>query len=241
VAPVIGDGGPGDGPGGNCAGPIRLAIVDDDPLVRAGLALMLGGRAEITIVAEAADGDEVPEMVDAHAPDVVLMDLRMPRLDGLAATERLLARPHPPRVIVLTTFDADEHVLRALRAGAAGFLLKDTPPPQILDAVRRVAAGEATLSPAVTRRLIEHVTGGAGSGSGFGPRRERARERLTRLTDRELEVARALGQGMTNAELAALLYMSTATVKAHVSRLLAKLELDNRVQVALLVHDAELD
>jgi DNA-binding NarL/FixJ family response regulator len=218
--------------------PIRLAIVDDDPLVRAGLTLMLGGRDDVTIVAEASDGDEVVAMVDAHAPDVVLMDLRMPRLDGLAATELLLARPAPPQVIVLTTFDADEHLLRALRAGAAGFLLKDTPPPQILDAVRRVAAGEATLSPAVTRRLIDHVTG---SGNGAGRRREDARHRLAALSDREQEVARALGQGLTNAELAAKLYMSTATIKAYVSRLLAKLDLDNRVQVALLVHDAELD
>ena len=217
--------------------PIRLAVVDDDPLVRAGLTLMLGGREDVEIVAEASDGDEVAAMVDAHAPDVVLMDLRMARVDGLTATERLLARPKPPRVIVLTTFDTDEHVLRALRAGAAGFLLKDTPPPQILDAVRRVAAGEATLSPTVTRQLIAHVTG---SGPGR-QRREQARTRLKELSERELEVARALGDGLTNAELAGTLYLSTATVKAYVSRLLAKLDLDNRVQVALLVHDAELD
>jgi DNA-binding NarL/FixJ family response regulator len=218
------------------AGPIRLAVVDDDPLVRAGLALMLGGRDDVRIVAEAADGDEVEAMVDRHAPHVVLMDLRMPRVDGLAATERLLARPSPPHVIVLTTFDADEHVLRALRAGAAGFLLKDTPPPQILEAVRRVAGGEATLSPAVTRRLIAHVTG-----SGAGQRRRAARARLDQLSDRELEIARALGQGLSNAELAGTLYLSTATVKAYVSRLLTKLGVENRVQVALLVHDAELD
>jgi DNA-binding NarL/FixJ family response regulator len=215
--------------------PIRLAIVDDDPLVRAGLALMLGGRDDVTVVAQAADGDEVPAMVDAHAPDVVLMDLRMARTDGLTATERLLARPNPPQVVVLTTFDADEHVLRALRAGAAGFLLKDTPPAQILQAVRRVAAGEATLSPAVTRRLIAHVTAGPGD-----ERRDQARARLAQLTERELEVARALGEGHTNAELAAELFMSIATVKAYVSRLLTKLDLDNRVQVALLVHDAQL-
>jgi len=230
VAPVT----PADAAGRR---PIRLAVVDDDPLVRAGLTLMLGGREDVEIVAEASDGDEVAAMVDAHAPDVVLMDLRMARVDGLTATERLLARPKPPRVIVLTTFDTDEHVLRALRAGAAGFLLKDTPPPQILDAVRRVAAGEATLSPTVTRQLIAHVTG---SGPGR-QRREQARTRLKELSERELEVARALGDGLTNAELAGTLYLSTATVKAYVSRLLAKLDLDNRVQVALLVHDAELD
>ena len=218
--------------------PIRLAVVDDDPLVRAGLTLMLGGRDDVLIVAEAADGDEVLAMVDAHAPDVVLMDLRMPRVDGLTATELLLARPDAPQVIVLTTFDADEHVLRALRAGAAGFLLKDTPPPQILEAVHRVAAGEATLSPTVTRRLIQHVTAG---GAGGNQRRDDARRRLTQLSDRELEVARALGQGLTNAELGAQLHLSTATVKAYVSRLLTRLDLGNRVQVALLVHDADLD
>jgi DNA-binding NarL/FixJ family response regulator len=216
--------------------PIRIAVVDDDPLVRAGLALMLGGRDDVAVVAEAADGDEVEAMVDAHAPDVVLMDLRMSRIDGLTALERLRRRSDPPHVIVLTTFDADEHVLRALRGGAAGFLLKDTPPAQILDAVRRVAAGEASLSPAVTRRLIQHVTASAPD-----DRRDRARHRLARLTERELEVARALGAGQTNAEMAGVLFMSTATVKAYVSRLLAKLQLDNRVQVALLVHDAELD
>ena len=218
--------------------PIRLAVVDDDPLVRAGLTLMLGGRDDVLIVAEAADGDEVLAMVDAHAPDVVLMDLRMPRMDGLTATELLLARPNAPQVIVLTTFDADEHVLRALRAGAAGFLLKDTPPPQILEAVHRVAVGEATLSPTVTRRLIQHVTAG---GAGGNQRRDDARRRLTQLSDRELEVARALGQGLTNAELGAQLHLSTATVKAYVSRLLTRLDLGNRVQVALLVHDADLD
>jgi len=215
---------------------LRLAIVDDDPLVRLGLSMMLGGQDDVQVVAEAADGDEVPAMVAAHSPDVVLMDLRMPRTDGLVATERLLAQHEPPQVVVLTTFDADEHVLRALRAGAAGFLLKDTPPAQILDAVRRVAAGEATLSPAVTRRLIAHVTGSHDEG-----RRVQARARLTRLSERELEVARALGQGQTNAEMAAGLYLSTGTVKAYVSRILTKLDLTNRVQIALLVHDAEID
>jgi DNA-binding NarL/FixJ family response regulator len=223
-------------PDGGPPEPIRIAVVDDDPLVRAGLALMLGGRDDVAVVAEAADGDEVEAMIDAHAPDVVLMDLRMARMDGLTAVERLRTRSEAPHVIVLTTFDADEHVLRALRAGAAGFLLKDTPPAQILDAVRRVAAGEASLSPAVTRRLIQHVTASAPDG-----RRERARLRLAQLTERELEVARALGAGHTNAEMAGVLYMSTATVKAYVSRLLAKLQLDNRVQVALLVHDADLE
>jgi len=163
------------------------------------------------------------------------MDIRMPGMDGLAATEELRRRGSAPQIIVLTTFDADDHVLRALRAGAAGFLLKDTPPPEILRAIRLVAAGEAMLSPAVTRRLIEHV-----ADDGLGARRSRASELLDRLTDREREVAVAIGQGKSNAEIAAELYMSVATVKAHVSRLLQKLELDNRVQIALLAHDAGL-
>ncbi len=212
---------------------IRVLVVDDDALVRAGLSMMLAGSDDVRVVAEAADGSEVEAAVDAYRPDVVLMDIRMPGVDGLAATERLRARAEAPHVIVLTTFDADEHVLRALRAGAGGFLLKDTPPPDILRAIRLVAAGEAMLSPAVTRRLIEHVADGSDAG-----RRARARELLERLTDREREVAVSIGRGSSNAEIAAELFMSVATVKAHVSRLLQKLELDNRVQIALLAHDA---
>jgi DNA-binding NarL/FixJ family response regulator len=215
------------------AGVIRVLIVDDDALVRAGLSMMLAGTDDIRVVAEAADGGEVLSAVDAYGPDVVLMDIRMPGVDGLAATERLRSRERAPQVIVLTTFDADDHVLRALRAGAAGFLLKDTPPPEILRAIRLVAAGDAMLSPAVTRRLIEHV-----ADDGLAARRARARELLDRLTERELEVAVAIGQGKSNADIAAELYMSVATVKAHVSRLLTKLEAGNRVQIALLAHDA---
>ena len=214
---------------------IDVLIVDDDPLVRAGLTMMLGGIEDIRIVAEAADGAEVASAVDAFRPDVVLMDIRMPHVDGLEATERLRTREDAPQVIVLTTFSADEHVLRALRAGASGFLLKDTAPAEIVRAVRLVAAGEAMLSPAVTRRLLTHV-----AGNGMDARRARADELLSRLTDREREVAVAVGQGQSNAEIAATLYMSVATVKAHVSRLLTKLELNNRVQIALLAHDAGL-
>ncbi|MGC4857754.1 response regulator [Micromonospora sp. DT68] len=231
--------------GGTDSGPatprVRVLIVDDDPLVRAGLSMILGGLPDLTVVGEAADGSEVPAAVAAYAPDVVLMDIRMPRVDGLSATEALRAQPHPPEVLVLTTFDADEQVLRALRAGAAGFLLKDTPPAEIVHAVRRVAAGEATLSPTVTRTLIDHVTAASVSGPvGPDPRRERALRLLADLSERERQVAVALGQGRTNAEIAGELFMSVATVKAYVSRLLTRLDLNNRVQVALLVHDAGL-
>ena len=214
--------------------PIRLAIVDDDALVRAGLAMMLSGSGAIEVVAQAGDGADVDAMVDAHRPDVVLMDIRMPVVDGLTATERLRARADAPEVIVLTTFDADGYVLRALRAGAGGFLLKDTPPADILQAVRRVVHGEAMLSPSVTRRLIEHVADPTAG------RREAAAARLAQLTEREREVALALGQGRSNAEISADLFMSVATVKTYVSRLLTKLDLNNRVQIALLVHDAGL-
>ncbi|PWU56837.1 DNA-binding response regulator [Micromonospora sp. S4605] len=231
--------GPAAGPPSTPDGPVRVLIVDDDPLVRAGLSMILGGVPDLLVVGEAADGSEVPAAVAAYAPDVVLMDIRMPRLDGLAATEALRALPRPPEVLVLTTFDADDQVLRALRAGAGGFLLKDTPPAEIVRAVHRVAAGEATLSPTVTRRLIDHVTG-PGPAAGPDPRRERALRLLAGLSEREREVAVALGQGRTNAEIAAELYMSVATVKAYVSRLLTRLDLNNRVQVALLVHDAGL-
>jgi DNA-binding NarL/FixJ family response regulator len=161
------------------------------------------------------------------------MDIRMPRLDGLAATELLRARDSAPEVVVLTTFDADDHVLRALRAGASGFLLKDTPPAEIVHAIRAVAAGDPILSPAVTRRLIGHVAASEGD-----TRARSAREQLDRLTEREREVAVAIGLGKSNAEIGRELFMSVATVKAHVSRALEKLGLNNRVQIALLAHDA---
>jgi DNA-binding NarL/FixJ family response regulator len=217
------------------ATPIRVLVVDDDPLVRSGLRMMLEGGDRVSVVGEAGDGSEVLAAVDRHRPDVVLMDLRMPGVDGLAATELLRAQPSPPEVLVLTTFDADEHVLRALRAGAGGFLVKDTPPAEIVRAIELVAAGDGMLSPAVTRRLIAHVAGGTDPQA----RRAAARARLAILSDREREVAVAVGEGKANAEIAAALFMSVATVKAHVSRLLAKLEAGNRVQIALLVQDAD--
>ena len=213
---------------------IRVLVVDDDALVRAGLGMLLAGAGDIEIVGEAADGSEVERAVAEHQPRVVLMDIRMPGMDGLTATEIVRGRERPPEVIVLTTFDADDHVLRALRAGASGFLLKDTPPADIVRAIRAVASGEPILSPAITRRLIGHVTGTDG-----GERRRRAREQLDRLTEREREVAVAIGRGESNAEISRELYMSIATVKAHVSRLLEKLDFNNRVQIALLAHDAD--
>ena len=219
---------------------IRVLLVDDDPLVRSGLRLMLSGADDIDVVAEAADGGEVLALVDEHAPDLVLMDIRMPGVDGLEATRLLRARAAAPAVVMLTTFKDDEQVLGALRAGAAGFLLKHTPPAEIVAAVRRVKAGEPVLSPAVTEQLIARVTQG---GDGTVPRRPEtaeARIRLDRLGDREREVAVAVGQGRTNAEIAAELYMSVATVKAHVSHILTKLEHTNRVQIAMTVHYAGL-
>ncbi|MFC4060163.1 response regulator [Planomonospora corallina] len=215
------------------AGVIRVLLVDDDALVRAGLSMMLDGTAGITVVAEAADGQEAITATDAHAPDVVLMDLRMPRVDGITATRRLRARARPPEVVVLTTFDTDENVLHALRAGAAGFLLKDTSPPRIVEAIIRVAAGDPILSPRITRRLMERTVAQAGA-------YERARAALAVLTPREHEVVLAIAQGRTNADIAADLAMGVTTVKAHVSSILTKLGLDNRTQVALLAHDAGL-
>ena len=219
--------------------PVRVLVVDDDPLVRAALAMVLGGAEDLELVGEASDGAGVPAAVDRAAPDVVLMDIRMPQVDGLTATERLQARRDAPEVIVLTTFDADDQVLRALRAGASGFLLKDTPPAAIVEAVRRVAAGEPMLSPTVTRQLIAHVAAVEAAPAGED-RSTRARARLEQLSDREREVALAVGRGLSNAQIGAELYLSVATVKAHVSRLLVKLDLANRVQVALLTHDADL-
>ncbi|MEU9888791.1 response regulator transcription factor [Sphaerisporangium sp. NPDC051011] len=216
--------------------PLRVLLVDDDALVRAGLAMMLDGvpgDPAIAVVGEVADGEGVLAAADAHAPDVVLMDVRMPRVDGIAATRLLRRRADPPEVIVLTTFDTDENILRALRAGASGFLLKDTPPAQIVDAVRRVAAGDPILSPRITRRLMDRTAVQAGA-------YQRAREAMAGLTPREREVVLAVAQGATNAEIAAELFMSVATVKAHVSSVLTKLGLGNRTQIALLAHDAGL-
>jgi len=212
---------------------VRVLIVDDDPLVRAGLTMMLDGADGIEVVGEAADGDGVMAAVDRHAPDVVLMDLRMPRTDGITATRRARSRQNPPEVIVLTTFDADENVVGALRAGASGFLLKDTSPARIVSAIHRVADGEPILSPHLMRRLMDRATTQAGS-------LDRARAALAALSPREYDVMLAVGQGKTNAEIAGELFMSVATVKAHITHILTKLDVGNRTQIALLAHDAGL-
>jgi DNA-binding NarL/FixJ family response regulator len=215
---------------------IRVLIVDDDPLVRVGLALILGGGTDVAVVGEEADGNAALAAVERLKPDVVLMDIRMPVLDGLAATGALRAAPEGPAVIVLTTFDTDEHILRALRLGANGFLLKDTPPAEILASIRRVAAGESMLSPTVLSRLIDHVVRAGGTGE-RARQVTRARTALDTLSDREREVADAVAAGRSNAEIGAELFMSVATVKSYVSRVMSKLDCANRVQVAILVHE----
>jgi DNA-binding NarL/FixJ family response regulator len=217
----------------------RVLIVDDDPLVRSALTLMLGGQGDVEVVGEAGDGRAGVELAGDLQPDVVLMDIRMPQLNGLEATRRLHARPDPPRVIVLTTFDADDHVVGALAAGADGFLLKDTPPPLILDAIRKVAAGEPMLSPSVTATLIRKLRVDQ-PGRETADRTAEAERRLAALTARERDVALAVGRGLSNAEIAGELHLSIPTVKAHVSRLFDKLEATNRVQIAICVHDAGL-
>ena len=216
--------------------PIRLALVDDDPMVRAALGMMLGGNSGITVVAEASNGEEALAVVPESGAEVVLMDIRMPVRDGLSATEVLLHRHPALKIIVLTTFDTDDMVLRALRLGAAGFMLKDTPPARLVEAVRTVASGQPMLSPSVTAQLIAAVTESDG---GTSDRAADARSRLGALTEREHEVAEAVSRGLSNAEISAQLFMSVPTVKTHVGRLFTKLGVDNRVQVAILVHDAD--
>ena len=214
---------------------IRVLLVDDDPLVRSALALMLGGQNDIDVVGEAPNGHAGVVLVDELDPDVVLMDIRMPVMDGLEATQVLHRLPEPPAVVVLTTFDADDHVVRAVAAGADGFLLKDTPPSDIVHAIRTVAAGDAMLSPSATRSIVSRLRSSAST-----DRSTVAADRLTVLTERELEVAVCVGRGLSNSEIASELYLSVPTVKSHVSRLLTKLGCTNRVQVAMVVHDAGL-
>ena len=213
---------------------VRVLLVDDDALVRAGLRTILSAADDLEVVGEADDGARAVAAVREHRPDVVLMDIRMAEMDGIAATVALRRLDAPPQVIVLTTFQADAQVMSALRAGASGFLVKDTPPAEIIHAIRVVASGDAIISPSVTRTLLGHFAAGQAS-----DRYQAAAKRLATLTDREREVALAVGSGASNAEIAASLFMGEATVKAHVSRLFAKLDVVNRVQVAIVVHDAD--
>ncbi|MGW1591824.1 response regulator [Streptomyces sp. NPDC002386] len=213
---------------------IRAMIVDDDALVRLGLADLLDSDENIDVVAQATDGLHAVELATAHRVDVALVDVRMPRMDGITAITRLRALPHPPKVITLTTFDLDEYVYNSLAAGADGFLLKDTDPAEILRAVHLVATGSAMLHPTAARRLIDryHHSG--------RPQAAAARARLDQLTPRESDVLTLLAQGDTNADIAAALGMRESTVKAHVSRILTALDVSNRVQAALLARDANL-
>ena len=212
---------------------IRVLVVDDQALVRAGLGVILGAQVDIEVVGEAADGFEAVEAAGRLRPDVVLMDIRMPRLDGLEATRRILAggSTGASRVMILTTFDTDEHVFESLRAGASGFLLKDAPREQLVEAVRTVAAGEALLAPSVTRRLIEEFS-----------RRpvpdERSAASLASLTAREREVLDAMARGLSNAEMAEALFVGEATVKSHVAHVLMKLGLRDRVQAVIFAYEA---
>ncbi|WP_454086255.1 response regulator [Georgenia sp. Marseille-Q6866] len=213
----------------------RILLVDDDPLVRTGLRLLLSSDPALEVVGEAGDGDEVVEAVQRHAPDVVLMDLRMPRLDGIAATRAVRALPRAPHVISLTTWDVDDAVLRSLEAGAEGFLLKSSSPAEIIGAVKAVVAGDAVLSPRSTRQVLDHYTRG-----GDGHARQQAQAAMAALTERERDVAVAVGQGLSNAEVAAQLFVSAATVKAHLATIQTKLGVRNRVQVAVHAERAGL-
>lgn len=214
---------------------VRVLLVDDEELVRFGLRTVLEAAGDFAVVGEAGNGADGVAAARELRPDVVLVDIRMPVMDGLAATRAILALPDPPKVAVLTTFHVDEYVYAALAAGAAGFLLKDTPPREIAGAVRAIADGTATLSPAVTAALIESYVDRRSA-----PRRAEALRRVAGLSDREREVLTLLGSGESNAELGRQLYVSEATVKTYVSRLLTKLELANRTQAAILAHEAGL-
>lgn len=213
---------------------IRVMVADDEGLVRSGLRLLLETTDDIAVVAEARDGEEAVATATRQPVDVVLMDVRMPRMDGLTAAAKLYELPKPPKVIMLTTFDKDEYVQAALRAGAVGFLLKDSPPRDLIEAVRTVAAGNAMLAPTVIRRLIKSFAEVAPS------QVEQARAKLAVLTDRERDVVLSVASGLSNAEIARKLDMAESTVKAHVSKSLSKLGMSNRVQAAILVHDADL-
>ena len=215
---------------------IRVLIADDQALLRGGLRMILEAQPDLMVVAEVADGEEAVRLVRELAPDLVLMDIRMPVMDGIAAT-RALAGPgveNPAKVLILTTFGLDEYVVEALRAGASGFLLKDAPPDDLVEAIRIVAAGEALLAPSVTRRLLDRVA------SRLPPARENAIPALSELTEREMEVLKLVARGLSNAEIAEKLVVSETTIKTHVSRVLAKLEIRDRVQAVILAYETGL-
>jgi DNA-binding NarL/FixJ family response regulator len=212
---------------------IRVVVVDDEPMVCAHLRTILGSADDIEVVAQAQDGAEAVEAVVRYRPNVVLMDLRMPGVDGLTAIERIAALPNPPHVVALTTFDADTYVIRALRAGAAGFLVKSTPPEDLIGLVRVAADGHTVLSPEAARRLVALSSDGRQRG-------EDARKRTEGLTEREIGVLACLGEGLSNADIASRLHLAEATVKSYVSRMLVKLDCANRTQAGLLAHEAGL-
>jgi DNA-binding NarL/FixJ family response regulator len=212
---------------------LRVLLVDDDPLVRRGLAMILGSAPDIAVVGEVGDGDEAVGGVRAHTPDVVLMDIRMRRMDGLTATRMVMTLPNPPKVLVLTTYDLDEYVFDALAAGAGGFLLKEGSPQEIIDAVRVVARGEVMLSPGTTRKLVGHFVAARAN-----PRRQVALTKLGGLSEREREVVAAVARGKSNADIARELFLSEATVKTHITRTFAKLDVTNRVQLTIFAYEA---
>ena len=212
---------------------IRVLICDDQPLVRAGFRTILGSKRDIEVVGEAENGAEAVALAERRRPDVILMDIRMPVLDGVEATRRLVADGTPARILVLTTFDLDEYVHAAIRAGASGFLLKDVTPAKLLEAIRIVAAGDALLAPSVTRRLLERFATTLPPGEASG-------DALAELTSRETEVLRLLAGGMSNAEIASELVVSEATVKTHISSVLRKLGLRDRVQAVIVAYESGL-
>jgi DNA-binding NarL/FixJ family response regulator len=214
---------------------IRILLVDDQALVRAGFRMILDAEPDIEVVGEASDGREAVDHVRQLRPDVVLMDIRMPELDGLEAARQILAgapEDEVPKILMLTTFDLDEYVYEALRAGASGFLLKDTPPEQLVSAIHLIAQGDALLSPSITRRVISEFV------KGTGPKPQAHFPRLQDLTARELEVMKAIARGLSNAEIAKALFVSETTVKTHVARILMKLGLRDRVQAVVLAYEA---
>ena len=216
---------------------ISVLLADDQPLLRRGFRMILEAEGDLIVAAEAADGEEAIDLARRHAPDVVLMDIRMPGVDGIEATQRIAAADTHVRVLVLTTFDLDEYAFGALRAGASGFLLKDVRPAELVAAIRTVAAGDAVISPRVTRRLLEEYTRVLPLSASQMQERY---PQLSALTEREREVLIAVARGLSNAEIAASLFVSEATVKSHVGRILAKLGLRDRVQVVVLAYEAGL-